>query len=208
MAFLATCKIAQPIQPIWQYIFALPQYPSKSHHENSISSIFLESPQQVDMKNVAKCYKHFFGYFNVLKTHGVESSYQAWIFLFRNCTIPNHKPEMRLLFQFFLLSFQLQNHMTSRLHTHILHMYGIYSQLVFRPFTVHTKKIWENETNFHTLSESLQLLQSYGHHCLHLFQKHISRCPKTSLLFQKSSNYLYYSNPYFPRINRNIRAWR
>ena len=30
--------------------------------------------------------------------------------------------------------------------------------------------------------------------------------PKTSLLFQKSSNYLYYSNPYFPRINRNIRA--
>ena len=30
--------------------------------------------------------------------------------------------------------------------------------------------------------------------------------PKTSLLFQKSSNYLYYSNPYFPQINRMIRA--
>ena len=30
--------------------------------------------------------------------------------------------------------------------------------------------------------------------------------PKTSLLFQKSSNYLYYSNPYFPQINRNIQA--
>ena len=28
---------------------------------------------------------------------------QAWIFLFRNCTIPNHNPEMRLLFQFFFI---------------------------------------------------------------------------------------------------------
>ena len=33
---------------------------SKSHLENSISCIFLESPHQVDMKNVVKCYKHFF----------------------------------------------------------------------------------------------------------------------------------------------------
>ena len=32
---------------------------SKSHRENSISSIFLESPHQVDMKNIVKCYKHF-----------------------------------------------------------------------------------------------------------------------------------------------------
>ena len=28
---------------------------SKSHHENSISCIFLESPHQADMKNVVKC---------------------------------------------------------------------------------------------------------------------------------------------------------
>ena len=42
---------------------------SKSHRENSISSIFLESSHQVDMKNVVKCYKHFFCYFNALKTH-------------------------------------------------------------------------------------------------------------------------------------------
>ena len=40
---------------------------SRSHRENSISFIFLESPHQVDMKNVFKCYKHFFGYFNALK---------------------------------------------------------------------------------------------------------------------------------------------
>ena len=43
---------------------------SKSHHENSISFIFLESPHQVDMKNMVKCQKHFFGYFNALKTQG------------------------------------------------------------------------------------------------------------------------------------------
>ena len=42
---------------------------SKSHLENSISCIFLESPIQVDMKTVVKCYKHFFCHFNALKTH-------------------------------------------------------------------------------------------------------------------------------------------
>ena len=44
---------------------------SKSHCENSISFIFLESPHQVDMKNVIKSSKHFFGYFNTLETHSV-----------------------------------------------------------------------------------------------------------------------------------------
>ena len=39
-----------------------------SHNENSISSIFLESPQ-VDIKNVVKSSKHFFGYFNTIETH-------------------------------------------------------------------------------------------------------------------------------------------
>ena len=42
--------------------------------ENSISSLFLESPHQVDMKNVVKSSKHFFGYFNTLETHSV-----AWL---------------------------------------------------------------------------------------------------------------------------------
>ena len=45
---------------------------TKSHRENSIPFIFLESPHQVDMKNVVKCQKHFFGYFNALKNHGVH----------------------------------------------------------------------------------------------------------------------------------------
>ena len=49
---------------------AVPEGSSKSHPENSISFIFFESPHQVDMKNVDKCYKDFFGYFNALKTHG------------------------------------------------------------------------------------------------------------------------------------------
>ena len=42
---------------------------SKSHRENSISFIFLESPHQVDMKNVVESSKHFLGYFNTLETH-------------------------------------------------------------------------------------------------------------------------------------------
>ena len=45
---------------------------SKSHCENSISFMFLESPHQVDMKNVVKASKHFFGYFNTLETHSVR----------------------------------------------------------------------------------------------------------------------------------------
>ena len=32
-------------------------------------SYFFESPHQVDMKNIVKSSKHFFGYFNTLKTH-------------------------------------------------------------------------------------------------------------------------------------------
>ena len=42
---------------------------SKSHRENSISCIFLESPHQVDMKNVVKCWKDFLWYFDTLKTY-------------------------------------------------------------------------------------------------------------------------------------------
>ena len=42
---------------------------SKSHRENSISLIFLKSPHQVDMENIDKSSKHFFGYFNTLETH-------------------------------------------------------------------------------------------------------------------------------------------
>ena len=52
---------------------------SKSHCENSISFIFLESPHQVDMKNVVKCYKHFFGYFNALKTHCDVLDWHLWL---------------------------------------------------------------------------------------------------------------------------------
>ena len=43
----------------------------KSHCENLISFIFLESPHQVDMKKIVRSSKHFFGYFNTLETHSV-----------------------------------------------------------------------------------------------------------------------------------------
>ena len=59
---------------------------SKGHREYSISFIFLESPHQVGMKNLVKCYKHFFGYFNALKTHGdciksehIGANFLPWI---------------------------------------------------------------------------------------------------------------------------------
>ena len=32
--------------------------------------IFFQSTHQVGMKNIVKCYKHFFGYFNALETNG------------------------------------------------------------------------------------------------------------------------------------------
>ena len=35
--------------------------------------------------------------------HAMLHAMQAWIFLLRNCTIPNHNPEMRLLFQIFFI---------------------------------------------------------------------------------------------------------
>ena len=41
----------------------------RSHRENSISLIFLESPHQVDMKNVVKCWKDFLSYFTTLETY-------------------------------------------------------------------------------------------------------------------------------------------
>ena len=44
----------------WLCYFAVS---SKSHRENSICFIFLESPHQVDMKNVVKCWNNFLFYF-------------------------------------------------------------------------------------------------------------------------------------------------
>ena len=59
----------------WLCYFAVS---SKSHRENSISFIFLEFPHQVDMKNVVKSSKHFFGYFNTLETLSDEASDGGW----------------------------------------------------------------------------------------------------------------------------------
>ena len=42
---------------------------SKSHRENPISFKFHESPHQVDMKNVVKCWKDFLSYFTTLETY-------------------------------------------------------------------------------------------------------------------------------------------
>jgi hypothetical protein len=46
---------------------------SKSHRENSISCILLESPHQVDMKSIVKCWKDILWYFATLKTYRVQT---------------------------------------------------------------------------------------------------------------------------------------
>ena len=124
-----------------------------------------------------------------------RQGFQAWIFLFRNCTIPNQNHETRLLFQkFFIIILVTKSH--DKQTTYIC-MYGIYSQLVFRPFTPKrfgkTRLIFINCLKACNCCTLMDIIACYA-------------LPETSLLFQKSSNYLYYSNPYFPRINRNIRA--
>ena len=48
------------------------QVAQKATMRFQISFIFLQSPHQVDMKNVVKWYKHFFCYFNALKTQDDE----------------------------------------------------------------------------------------------------------------------------------------
>ena len=69
---LRQCKNVLPDGLNWLCYFA---GSSKSHRENSISFIFLESPYQVVMKNVVKSSKPFFGYFNTLETQCYESTY-------------------------------------------------------------------------------------------------------------------------------------
>ena len=74
---------------------------------------------------------------------------QAWIFLLRNCTIPNHNPEITLLFQIFRLFF-FYCHFSYKITWEVdyIHMYVWYIQLLSFQ-TLHTKKIWENKTYFH-----------------------------------------------------------
>ena len=60
--------------------------------------------------------------------------------------------------------------MTGRLHIYIyiyIYIYICYIQLV----SFQTKKIWENETYFHYLSERLQLLHLRGNPCLQQVEK-------------------------------------
>ena len=63
---LRQCKNGLPDGLNWLCYFA---GNSKSHHENSMYFMFLESPHQVDLKKVVKSSKPFFGYFNTLETH-------------------------------------------------------------------------------------------------------------------------------------------
>ena len=62
MAFWGQTKTGQKIATRWAGLAVLScRYSSNSHRENSISYIFLQSHHQVEMKNIVKCYKDFFG---------------------------------------------------------------------------------------------------------------------------------------------------
>jgi hypothetical protein len=50
---------------------------SKSHREDSISFIFLESSHQVEMKNVVKFWKDFLSYFTTLETYRGQSAWKC-----------------------------------------------------------------------------------------------------------------------------------
>ena len=69
---------------------------SKSHREISISSIFLQSPHQVYMKNVVKWWKDFLLYFTTLETYQlpckanhnkIGNFYSLYICSFNQCFI-------------------------------------------------------------------------------------------------------------------------
>ena len=81
MGFWGQTKAGQKCAARWAELAVLFAGSSKSHCENKISFTFLESPHQVDMKNVAKSSKHFFGYFNTLETHSVKcgGKINGWI---------------------------------------------------------------------------------------------------------------------------------
>ena len=62
---------------------------SKSHRENSISCIFLESPYQVNMKSIVKCWKDFLWYFATLKTYRACPFHISiiWIYFLKNSLV-------------------------------------------------------------------------------------------------------------------------
>ena len=69
VAFWATCKKGQPIQPIWQQFLPCLGLPSKSYLENSISSIFLESSRH---EKCCQILQTLFWVFQYLKTQSVK----------------------------------------------------------------------------------------------------------------------------------------
>ena len=75
MAFWATCKIAQPIQPIWQHFLPCLSLPSKSHRENSISSIYFGIPWSNRQEKYCQMLEIFFPYFTTLETYRAQSTF-------------------------------------------------------------------------------------------------------------------------------------
>ena len=73
MAFWGQTKAVQKCASIWAGWIgcAFLQVAQKAIVRIQFISYFLESPHQVEIKNVVKSSKHFFGYFNTLETHSL-----------------------------------------------------------------------------------------------------------------------------------------
>ena len=56
------------IRPVHVHLKTAKMDLKKSHHEKKNHCIFLQSPHEVDMKNVVECQKEFYAYLNALET--------------------------------------------------------------------------------------------------------------------------------------------
>ena len=60
-------NISRFIQPVHVHL-KMDKVDLKKSHREKKNCIFLQSPHQVDMKNVVECQKEVFAYFNALET--------------------------------------------------------------------------------------------------------------------------------------------
>ena len=98
MVFLTTSKIAQPIQPIWQHLFALPYSALKKLlWEFNFVHIFWISWSSRP-KNVVKCWRDFLSYFTTLWIYRewlilslIGNNFCIWVFAQVHTSIPRFR---------------------------------------------------------------------------------------------------------------------
>ena len=107
--------------------------PSKGHCENSIFSIFLESPYQVDTKNVVKCWKDFLCYFTTLETYRDLNFSRFYLsFVNKGCSLGlTQQAPVSLVKEFFQPHFLALIQEFLRIFFSARHLYAVWEYLVF-----------------------------------------------------------------------------